>query len=158
MFGDKHEFRLNYYLADDSIQINTVIKPNSGYDSYPNLLNRQRVPRRVLYHDDRMRTVEDDTGMEDYYNYDDLRVGQTINILGRDLLFCDCDEFTQKWYLSNHGVDQRANVVKVEAEKTVRPKAAIPPPTGFGSEEDSLTSVFSLMPKVWPKRPNFNQL
>lgn len=36
-------------------------------------------------------------GVEDYYHADDFRVGQRMNVLGRDMLIYDADEFTFDW-------------------------------------------------------------
>merc|ERR1711881_64205 len=49
------------------------------------------------------------------------------------------------WYRQNMGIDQ----IPVKLEEKAPPKFVqqIPPPTGYGTEEDSLGSVYSLDPK-----------
>jgi hypothetical protein len=43
-----------------------------------------RVISFVLAHDDRMRTMEGDSGDSDYYHEDDFCVGHTINVFGAE--------------------------------------------------------------------------
>jgi hypothetical protein len=35
---------------------------------------------------------------QEYYKEQDLICGQTINILGRECIIYNCDDFTKKWY------------------------------------------------------------
>lgn len=54
----------------------------------------------------------------------------------------DCDEFTKIWYKQTFGVD----VVPIQLKKP-KPNIMykpIPPYNGYGIEEDSLGSVYSL--------------
>jgi hypothetical protein len=39
-------FVINYYLADDTIEIREVHFPNDGRDAFPKLLRRQKLPFR----------------------------------------------------------------------------------------------------------------
>ena len=45
----------------------------------------------------------------DYYRDSDLTVGGVVNIWGRKLLLCDCDEFTKEYYHSKYGVGEFAD-------------------------------------------------
>jgi hypothetical protein len=60
---------------------------------------------------------------------------------------CDCDPFTQAWYLEHKGVDQKANAIDLSEPPTVRPEMPVPPHPGFGREEDTIESWKSLIPK-----------
>ena len=40
----------------------------------------------------------------DHYHDSDLTIGSVINIWGRKLLICDCDEFTKEYYKSKYGI------------------------------------------------------
>lgn len=44
-FGDPHELVLHYYLADDTIEILEKIPQNSGRDSIPVFLRREKLPK-----------------------------------------------------------------------------------------------------------------
>ena len=70
-----------------------------------------------------------------------------MNIFGRDLLICDCDEFTRNFMTDNFGMEYDGHTISLEDERPIPPEREIPPYTGFGSEEDSLGSFYSLVPK-----------
>jgi len=91
---------------------------------------------------------------EEYYSAKDFIIGQTIIVFGRTCLVYTCDEFTQKWCRENLGVDQVP--IDLQKEKPQKYWQQIPPYNGFGSEEDSLGSVFSLNPK--PPRKDVNKM
>ena len=153
MFGEKYLYWLSYFLSTDEVEI----KENKGkkqFMSNPCLLRRSRLPRIILAHDDRMRSSEDCTGDEDYYQIEDFMVGQPILIFGREMTICDCDDFTQNWYLEHLGVDQRASKLPTAEPVSPRPRMPMPPHSGFGSEEDTAESWKSLI----PKRPKTNML
>ena len=146
MFGEKYLYWLSYFLATEQ----TEIKENKGKKQFmgnPTLLSKMRLPKGILAHDDRMRSCEDVTGDEDYYHEDDFVVGKTISIFGRVMTICDCDEFTQNWYLEHKGIDQRAGRVATAAPVEPPQPRQAPPHHGFGSEEDTMASWKSLIPK-----------
>ena len=148
LHGAKTNFRIMYYLSDDTISVSEDYVANSGKDHFPDLIKRIRLSRKPIQHDTRARGVDDEASTDDYYNADDLRVGSVFNVLGREVLLFDCDPYTQAWYAENRGVDQKAGVVDVSEPVVVRVKPEPPPPTWFGSEEDSMASVKHLVPKV----------
>uniref|UniRef100_A0A8C2IZK7 EF-hand domain (C-terminal) containing 2 n=1 Tax=Cyprinus carpio TaxID=7962 RepID=A0A8C2IZK7_CYPCA len=147
MFGDPRELILHYFLADDTMEIYEFVLPNSGRDTVPKFLHRGKLPkqapipkrqpgeitdRRVLnvfgpvgqgerYILDSLKTgaVE-----EEFHKDHDLTIGGVINVWGRRVIICDCDNFTKEYY-----------------------PRQMPPYTGFGSEEDSLCSCQSLLLK-----------
>ena len=43
--GQKNYYTLNYYLADDTIELKEIRKPNSGKDPFPLMLNRKKIPK-----------------------------------------------------------------------------------------------------------------
>ena len=47
MFGDSREMVMHYFLADDTIEIREIIKPNSGRDAAPMFLHRAPLPKNV---------------------------------------------------------------------------------------------------------------
>ena len=47
LYGELNEYILHYYLADDTIEIRNVFKPNGGRDKVPTLMSRQKLPRNL---------------------------------------------------------------------------------------------------------------
>lgn len=121
------------------------------YYSAPTLLARMRLPKTTLPHDDRMRSCEDVTGDEDYYHEGDFVVGSYINVYGRKMLVCECEEKTNDWYKAEFGFDQNENRVSAAKKEVATIVHAVPPHNGFGSEEDTLNSLKSLVLKQ-PKK------
>lgn len=134
LYGEKRKFILNYFLANDTVEVREVLQPNSGRDPFPMLLRRQVLPSR--------------TRPGEIVKPLDLMCGKYCHVYSRDMLLVDCDEFTKQFYNDYFGIDQRP-VPGFEPKQRAAP--AEPPSTGFGSEEDSLQSHYSLNPKP-PKR------
>lgn len=154
-FGEKHHYKLTYYVATGEVQI-TEMRDTNAQVIFPLFLKKQRLPRETLVHDDRLSSCEDGDGSQDYYNEDDLRVGSVLKVHKRDFLLYDCDDLTQAWYLEEKGVDQREGRVDVSEPPPVKVELPPPPSTGFGSEEDSLQSWKYLVPK--PKKTDLQKL
>ena len=113
---------------------------NSGKDPFPLLLNKNKLPKKPIFtYCPGLLTKE-----EVYYTPKDLILGNYVYVYGRPCHIVDCDEFTRKWYKENLGVDM--NPIKVKRNPPQRVIHPIPSHNGFGSEEDSLLSVFYLNP------------
>ncbi|XP_058514978.1 EF-hand domain-containing family member C2 [Ochotona princeps] len=89
---------------------------------------------------------------QEFYKDSDLIVGSTINVWGRNVLLCDCDEFTKFYYRTKYGIEEFASV-SCKPPPAPKIERKYPPYTGFGSEEDSLRSCIGLIPT--PPRKNF---
>jgi hypothetical protein len=137
-------------LADDTVEVKEISEQNSGKDSFPLLLRRSKLPKDpLLTHYPGMNLKK-----EEHYKAQDLTIGNYVNIYNRPCLIYDCDEFTKKWFKEALGIEQ----VPIDLKKD-RPKKfyqPVPPYNGFGSEEDSLGSVYSLQPK--PPRKDINKM
>ncbi|OXB79748.1 UNVERIFIED_CONTAM: hypothetical protein H355_010216, partial [Colinus virginianus] len=177
-FHDPRKLILHYYLSDDTIDIKEIIPVNSGRDVVPLFLRRDKLPKHAptgLYQPgtitsrtvlnvfgnsvgNRGRYILDNrkTGAvhQEFYRDSDLKIGAVINVWGRKLMLCDCDEFTKDYYRTKYGIE---DFTPVSYEVPPLPKAEklIPPYTGFGSEEDSLCSCMSLVPK--PPQKDFKK-
>jgi hypothetical protein len=138
---------MQYYLSSQEVEISEV-PGQRNHRSLLRLLKRRRLPRTVLAHDDRSRSCEAFEYEHDYYHAEDLLVGATINVFGRPMLICDVDDKTQEWYAREMGHDQRAARYEIPEEVVVKVEVAVPPHTGIGSEEDTLNSLKSLVPKA----------
>ena len=40
----------------------------------------------------------------EFYHESDLTIGAVLNVWGRKLLLCDCDEFTKEFYKSKYNI------------------------------------------------------
>eukprot|EP00657_Telonema_sp_P-1_P009512 TRINITY_DN374_c0_g1_i3.p1 TRINITY_DN374_c0_g1~~TRINITY_DN374_c0_g1_i3.p1 ORF type:complete len:298 (+),score=132.91 TRINITY_DN374_c0_g1_i3:339-1232(+) len=100
LYGEQRKFVLHYYLADDTIEIVESYKVNSGRDPFPLLLARMKLP-----------ITWDKPGRKEFYSAADLKIGTTLNVFGRELLVCDCDDFSSEFMESNFGHEVRANAV-----------------------------------------------
>ncbi|XP_009861426.2 EFHC2 protein [Ciona intestinalis] len=170
MFGDTREMVLHYFLADDTIEIREVIPPNSGRDAVPVFLKRARLPKSAplplrqpgektdrtvlnvfgpMGHGGRYILDSLKTGAvyEDFYTSADLVIGAVVNVWGRKLVLCGCDNFTKEYYKTKFGLNDSFTPIKYKADPEMKVPRPMPPYNGFGSEEDSLCSCMGLIPK-----------
>ncbi|XP_075706870.1 EF-hand domain-containing family member C2 isoform X2 [Rhinoderma darwinii] len=168
-FGDARELILHYFLADDTVEIIEVIPPNSGRDSVPVFLHRGKLPKQVptriykpgeitartvlnvfgpMGHGGRYILDNLKTGSvhQEFYKDSDLTIGAAVNAWGRNIILCDCDEFTKNYYRTKYGIED-FTPVQNKAPQPLKIEKQIPPYNGFGSEEDSLCSCLGLLPK-----------
>jgi EF-hand domain-containing protein 1 len=91
--GGEKKFTVNYFLSDGTMEVKEQKVSNSGYDPFPMLLKRMMVPKvPLMTHYPRMSLRS-----EEYYVPQDLLIGSTINVYGRDMQIVDCDEYTRQW-------------------------------------------------------------
>ncbi|XP_065533163.1 EF-hand domain-containing family member C2 isoform X2 [Lathamus discolor] len=170
MFHDPRELVLHYYLSDDTIDIKEIVPVNSGRDAVPLFLRRDKLPKHApmgLYQPGTItdRTVLNVLGNlagnkgryildnrktgavhQEFYKDSDLKIGAVINVWGRKIILCDCDEFTKEYYRTKHGIED-FTPVPYKTPPPPKPEKTFPPYTGFGSEEDSLCSCMGLILK-----------
>lgn len=141
---DKEEkpFIMNFYLADNMIEIREIKVNNSGKDPFPYLLRKCKLAKKPKFsYCPGLLKKEQPV---DYYLPKDLVLGNYINIYNRSCLIYDCDDFTKAWYKKNLGIDMDPiRMKKNPPQQIIHP---IPPHNGYGSEEDSLLSVYYLNP------------
>ncbi len=152
LYGMKNHYRINYFLSDDTMEVLETYTVNSGKDPFPLMLKRSRVPKGT-YLSPEMNGVEDVTSEEElrrrFIVEQDLKVGQTINVMGKKMLIYGCDKATLDWWKENEGIDMSLDFIDVSEAPKQKIEVAVPPKMGFmiGSEEDSLASS-SLIPKA----------
>lgn len=143
-------YKLNYFLADDSVEVKEMKKQNSGKDGFPLLLKRSKLPKDpFMTHYPGMSLKK-----SDHYSPEDLICGRYIKIFGRECLIFDCDEFTKRYYQEIMGYNQQP--VPLTKGNLTSSNFQIPAHNGIGSEEDSLQNCFSLQPK--PPRKDLNKM
>lgn len=147
LYGERRPFVLHFYLEDDTVEVCEVHLPNDGRDSFPKLLRRQKLPL-----DTRSALQDIGSAPNSHYTDADFRVGDKINVFGRTFLIYDCDDFTKQHYATKYGISHFPNLTdRIKTPMVDIPQREVPPPTGFGSDEDSLGSIYNLVPKQ-PKR------
>lgn len=104
IFGIKQYYKLNYFLADDTVEVRETQDPNCGKDPFACLLRRQKLPRRWEEEMSRAREGLDASG-DAYVKAVELRVGGMVNVYGRQLEIYDADEFTREYFRTEIGVE-----------------------------------------------------
>uniref|UniRef100_A0A8C1BR03 EF-hand domain (C-terminal) containing 2 n=1 Tax=Cyprinus carpio carpio TaxID=630221 RepID=A0A8C1BR03_CYPCA len=152
MFGDPRELILHYFLADDTMEIYEFVLPNSGRDTVPKFLHRGKLPKLFQFNgllcQCLLNILQTGAVEEEFHKDRDLTIGGVINVWGRRVIICDCDNFTKEYYRSKYGIGE----LRQDSRERTR---QMPPYTGFGSEEDSLCSCQSLLLK--PPQKDFRK-
>ncbi|NXS55251.1 EFHC1 protein, partial [Brachypteracias leptosomus] len=149
MFGESQPYIIHYYLADGSVEVREVYKPNDGRDPFPVLIKRQRLPKTLV---DKKKTFPScvleisDQEVLEWFTAKDFAVGKPTTLLGRTFFIYDCDKFTRNFYRDKFGITDFQPVERKKEEVEEVPQV-IPPYNGFGFLEDSLQNCFSLFPK-----------
>ena len=143
--GGEKMYTMNYFLSDGTMEVKEKKVSNSGFDAFPMLLKRMKVPKEaVMTHYPSMSLRN-----EDHYTPEDLKVGNILNIYSREVLIIGCDEFTKQWYRDNMNLEQVP--LKIGKPAKNLKYDPVPPYNGYGTLEDSIGSVHSLNPKP-PKK------
>jgi hypothetical protein len=139
LYGDVNEYSLSYYLADNTVEIISIPTPNNPNRS--RLLKRSKLPKD--FHDTTGLGARPPT--ESFFHYVDFYIGMELDVYGRTLRIVDADNLTREFF-ADQNMPLSESIVPPPPEIVVHERE-VPPPTGFGSEEDSLRSVAgSLMP------------
>eukprot|EP00944_MAST-04C_sp_MAST-4C-sp1_P000502 g502.t1 len=145
--GDINDYTILFYLEDNSMQIVEVRQPNSGKFYFCTLFKRNKLMKNWDKQFFKARAPNKDDKV--YYEIKDMKIGNTLNAFGRDLIITGCDGATRKWFEQNQdlvGFTQPPNNTRKDIIKPW-PKSEPPAYNGLGTEEDSLNSCKSLMPK-----------
>lgn len=88
---------IHFFLADDTIEVREVAIPNSGKDPFPVTFKRQKLPKKFALNQ------PGQTYAEDFLTADQLEVGKSLNIFGRNYFLEGCDGFTRFYYETKFG-------------------------------------------------------
>ncbi|NXI34158.1 EFHC1 protein, partial [Galbula dea] len=149
MFGENHSCVIHYFLADGTVEVREVPKPNGGRDPFPVLIRRQRLPKTFVDNKKNFPSCVleiSDKEVLEWYTAKDFAVGQATTLLGRPFFIYDCDEFTRNFYRDKFGITD-FHPVEIKKKPPEEVPQVIPPYNGFGVLEDSLQNCFSLIPK-----------
>ncbi|ESO00117.1 hypothetical protein HELRODRAFT_83504, partial [Helobdella robusta] len=153
VFGDERLMVMNYYLADDTIEVIENHAENCGRDSVGTFLKRSKLPKNP---DAVIKQLPDSDSK--YYKDSDFMIGSYVNVWGRSFLICDYDGFTRHYYKTKYGIENFTPITlkKPSVDPANTNNLSIkqaPPYNGFGGHEDSLNSALSLIPK--PPKSDF---
>jgi len=144
---ERRPFIILYFLADDTVEIREQYPLNCGRDTFPIFFKRGKLPKgkvSVLGPMDQHRPASD------YTSATDLLIGEMVTLQGNDFFLYDADEFTRGYFQDELKITL-ADRIDVQLPERAVPRPPTPPYTGFGSWDDSMTSVLSLIPKK-PKK------
>ncbi|XP_036921627.1 EF-hand domain-containing family member C2 [Sturnira hondurensis] len=179
LFGDCRQLILNYFLSDDTIEIKELLPRNSGRASGSWFLRRGKLPKygppgvyqpgeitdRVVLNVYTGFTLSPVCGYlldkyklgkleQEFYKDSDLSVGTTINVWGRKVLLCDCDEFTKTYYKTKYGIDNCTSI-SCKAPSPPKIEGNFPRYTGFTTEVESVRPSLGLVPIPRPNVEGF---
>ncbi|KAG5888287.1 hypothetical protein JTB14_006674 [Gonioctena quinquepunctata] len=158
-FGALMEYEIMYFLADDTVSVKEVHEKNNGRDPFPVLLRKTKLPKRF---GDTPATYPaiylelSDAEITEFYQPKDFMIGETIFVLGRDMLLYDCDKFTRDYFKKALCIEQKP-AVAISLPKKTPPTPQVPPHNGLGSLEDSIQNTLTFLPKP-PKKDVMRQL
>jgi EF-hand domain-containing protein 1 len=101
---------MHYFLADDTVEVLEIFQPNSGRDSIPALVKRQRLRKQTpafgidKIGEDLTRQNKSEDGDETCYQAADFQIGKTVNVFGREVVLERTDAFTKAYYRDHLGI------------------------------------------------------
>mmetsp|Transcript_135834 Transcript_135834/g.240145 ORF Transcript_135834/g.240145 Transcript_135834/m.240145 type:complete len:755 (+) Transcript_135834:111-2375(+) len=149
---ERRPFTLLFFLADDTVEIREQYPLNCGRDNFPIFFRRGKMPKGKVEVHGPMAPCK---SKDEYVQVTDLSVGVMVNLQGYQFYIYDADDFTRMYFKEELSLELPSKNDVQLPERAV-PRPATPPYTGFGSWDDSMTSVLHLIPKA-PKK-DFNKL
>mmetsp|Transcript_42648 Transcript_42648/g.112538 ORF Transcript_42648/g.112538 Transcript_42648/m.112538 type:complete len:747 (-) Transcript_42648:125-2365(-) len=150
---ERRPFVILFFLADDKVEIREMYPLNCGRDNFPIFFRKNKMPLGRYSVDgpqSQPRKKSEFVDGRDFY------VGQEITLLTNYRFYIyDADEFTRQYFKEELGTEL-ADRIEVQLPERAVPRAQTPPYTGYGSWDDSMSSVTHLIPKAPHK--DFNKL
>jgi hypothetical protein len=144
---ERRPFILMFFLADDTMEIRELYPLNCGRDNFPIFFKRGKMARgAVEVHGPQSQPRK----KEDFVHGHEFFVGQSVTLSGNTHFIYDADEFTRQYFEEELGMrlDPRWDV---QLPERAVPRPITPPYNGYGSWDDSMSSVLNLIPKK-PKK------
>lgn len=149
---DGRPFIVNYFLADDTIEVREKHHQNDGYDSFAKLLRRQKLPESIEVKQPGQAFIGDN-----YVTCDEIMPGGTLNCFGHIIRIEGVDKFTQDFYHEKYNRHFELGAHAQPAPRKAK-EPEVPAHNGlFGGEQDSLGYIYKLVPDR-PKCDFFKRL
>ncbi|OAF69086.1 Myoclonin-1 [Intoshia linei] len=155
LFGQKHYCIIHYYLVNNSVEVIEKHTPNDGRDPCSVLISRHKIPMDRYNIASTFPSIVLEYNEKEISQYIEphlLKIGEIIKIYNREFFIYGMDQFTVNYYQNMYPSyeTREINVIEKEAEPI---KMEIPPYNNFGSYEDSMQSVVSIIPQ--PPKKNY---
>lgn len=167
MYGDLNRYTISFYLEDRTFKIIDDVHGNEGKGPFTTMLKRQKIPKQ--YKVDAAHIGANISGQ--FYDVNDLYVGNVVPCHGRQLLIIDAAPTTRDFYATqakhNPAFHEQPEAIVLEEDQvdfTIPRQEPVPYLGGvvtFGSEQASLQSCLSLhpiKPRHDPEKVKGNQL
>ncbi|EAN91818.1 hypothetical protein C3747_91g101 [Trypanosoma cruzi] len=122
-------FRLQYYIADQTVSVMLEHARNDGRDPISVFIRRTLIPKdpKAALRD--TETLNHPLGaLVVYISEEDLRTGTKINLFSREFYIFDCDNYTRAYYEAK-GIAQPSFPKPPTEADILAPKPKSPPPT-----------------------------
>jgi len=140
---ERRPFIIMYFLSNDTIQIREQYPLNCGRDAFPLFCKRMRMPKGKT----ELRGPMDSAYQEDdYWHISDFCIGKRMEIYNTEFYIYDADGFTRE-YFCNELERPLGDKIDVRLPEKDPPRPPTPAYTGYGSWDDSMSSVLHLIPK-----------
>eukprot|EP00746_Dinoflagellata_sp_MGD_P074116 gnl/MRDRNA2_/MRDRNA2_29981_c0_seq1.p1 gnl/MRDRNA2_/MRDRNA2_29981_c0~~gnl/MRDRNA2_/MRDRNA2_29981_c0_seq1.p1 ORF type:complete len:762 (+),score=175.42 gnl/MRDRNA2_/MRDRNA2_29981_c0_seq1:63-2288(+) len=149
---ERRPFTILFFLADHTVEIREQYPLNCGRDNFPIFFRRGKLRKgsvKALGPQDQLPKAEELVQSSDLY------VGAEVSLVDTKFFIYDADDFTRLYYKQVLG-HELADKMDVRLPERAVPRPPTPPYTGYGSWDDSMSSVLHLIPKV-PKK-DFHKL
>lgn len=151
---NRRDFSVLFFLCDGSVAVTETHAPNDGRDQLASFVRRGPVPKGNYVLKALDSIARPRGAVDELVGPQDLVTGQPVIIYGREYFLYDADDFTKRYYATRFDTEVAA-FPKPPSEMDGRPQPQrptdLPPYTGYGSEEDSLSSWKRLVGKP-PKK------
>lgn len=144
---ERRPFTIMFFLANSTVEIREQYPLNCGRDNFPIFFRRGKLMKgsvKTLGPQDQLPKPEELVQIQDLY------VGGEVDLLQSKFFIYDADDFTRQYYRDVLGQELEPKMDVRLPERAV-PRPPTPPYTGYGSWDDSMSSVLHLIPKV-PKK------
>eukprot|EP00937_MAST-01D_sp_MAST-1D-sp2_P004872 g4872.t1 len=148
LHGEKMQYTLHYFVADDTAEVLEVNNANCGRDPFPYMLRRQKIPRTSAVPDANGR--DDEQPRTDFYHWKDFKIGSIVTVYSRPLLILSVDHNTRRFFEAQGEPLEPDSAMEAEPDAVYDSSPAPWNPFFPGSEEDSLQNCKMLIPKPPP--------